>query len=354
MLYFYHCIIMDLESVNKYDINTATKSVQENPEVCDFDASAVDILVFIYRDCSPGKQPRLHLHYQHFMLECRMTPADSYLIWVIHHTGCIVFQKTKKEEYHCHFNVIVKKGITSVKFSTSFKPVFAQKVYYNEYNIQLYTPEGLLSTRYGAVRDTRDIYALETKEWNCTKISIYEYESTSFIQTMFYQMKLGFQLVTYPQYTLSKHVTQLVSTALFAFVRMLVDVRVRLLLLHVEVVDPFQSKPMNIYYVSLNVTQCQTNSLGMILVLTAKEVYETITWYRDTYKFLAPATILPIIKVPHQYLDINMYYLNRQPVTCVVDIDYRYYQLPVSEESHFAPLVGGVCKYVVSNLLQLS
>ena len=309
---------------------------------------------FMFRDCAPDKAPRLHVTYQHFSLECRMTSSASYLIWVIHHSGCIVFQKTKEEEYHCHFNVIVKKGITSVKFSTSFKPVFVQKVYYSEYNIQLYTAQGFLSTRYGAFRDTRDIYALETKEWNCTKLSIYEYESASFIQSMFYQMKLGFHQVTYPQYTLSKNVTQLVSTAMFAFVRMLVDVRVRLLLLHVEVVDPFEDKPINMYYISFNVTQCQTNSLGMILVLTAKEVYETRAWYRDTYKFLAPATVLPIIKVPHQYLDINMYYLNRQPVSCVVNIDYRYYQLPVSEDSHLAPLEGGVCKYVVSNLLKLS
>ena len=29
MLYIYHCIIMDLELVNKHDINTATKSVKK-------------------------------------------------------------------------------------------------------------------------------------------------------------------------------------------------------------------------------------------------------------------------------------------------------------------------------------
>ena len=286
------------------------------------------------------------------MLECRMKSVNFYLIWVIHHTGCIVFQKTKEEEHYCHFNVLVKKGIASMKFSTSFNPVFAQKIYYSEYFILLYTIQGLMSTRYAAVKNTNKIYALETNEWNCTKISISEYESTSLIQTMFYQMKLDIQLVTYPQYTLNKNVTMQLSTASFAFIRMLVDVSVPFMQFHVEVVDPFQDKPNNMYYISFNVIQCQTNSLGMILVLTAKEVYHTITWYRDTYKFLAPATILPIIKVPHQYLDINMYYLNRQPVTCVVKIDYRYYKLPMDGDSHLVPQAGGVCKYVVSNRLK--
>ena len=288
------------------------------------------------------------------MLECRMTSVNSYLIWVIHHTGCVVFQKTKEEEYHCHFNLLVKKGIASMKFSTSFNPVFAQKIYYSEYTILLYTLQGFVNARYAAVKITNDIYALETNEWNCTKISIYEYESTSYIQTMFYQMKLDIQLVTYPHYTLNKNVTMQLSTASFAFIRMLVDVSARLLLFHVEVVDPFQDKPNNMYYISFHVTQCQTNSLGMLLVLSAKEVYETITWYRDTYKFLAPATVLPMIKVPHQYLDINMYYLKRQPITCVVNIDYRYYQLPANEDLHLYPLVGGLCKFIVSNRLKLS
>ena len=305
----------------------------------------------MFRDCSLDKSRPLLVPYQHFMLECRRTSIASYLIWIIHRTGCIVFQKTKKKEYHCHFNVIVEKGITSMKFSTSFYPVFAQKIYYSKYDIQLYTEHGFLSTRYSDFRNAREIYTLETNEWNCTKITIYEYESALFIQTMFYQMKLDFQLVTYPQYTLSRNVTKLVSTAMFAFVRMLVDVSVSVLRFRIEVVYSFQHKPYNIYYMSFNVTGCQKNSLGMILVLSAKDVYETKTWYRDTYRFLAPATVLPIIKVPHQYLDINMYYLNRQPVSCVVNIDYRYYQLPVDEKLHLVPLVGGICKYLVSNQL---
>ena len=310
----------------------------------------------MYRDCSPDKpqQNSTTVYYHHFMLNCQMSSYTSYVIWITHHTGCVVFQKTKEEEYECYFNVLGEKGSTSVKFSASFNPVFAQKIYYSKYNIQLYTAQGIFITRYDAFQNTRDINALQSNEWNCTKILIYEYESTASIQTMFYQIKLGVQHLFYPHYTLSKNVTQLQSAAPLAFVRMLIDVSAPFLILLVRVTNIFKDKPNNIYYISFSVAQCQKNSSGLLLVLTAKEVYENIVWYRDTYTFLAPATVLPVVKVPHQYLDINMYYLNTQPTSCVVNIDYRYNLLPMDEDNHLAPVEKGSCTFVVSNLLKLS
>ena len=306
--------------------------------------------VFIFRHCSPENPDLLKVYYQHFKLECRMTSKDTYLIWIVHHTGCIVFQKTKKQDYHCFFNVLTEKGFSVMKFSASFKPIFAQRTFYSHYTIHLYSEQHYHTARYAIIRTTPDITELETTEWNCTKITIYEYESITPIQTMFYQMKLDIHPETYPQYTLSKNVTTLLSTATFAFIRMLVDVSVPLLRLHLEVVDPFKVEPYNIYYISLNVTQCQKNSPGMILVLTGKKVYYHHAYYRDTYKLLSPATILPIIKVPFQYLDINLYYLRREAVSCIVNIEYRYYRFPLLDNSRFIPLTGGgPCKYLVSD-----
>ena len=293
------------------------------------------------------------------MLECSTNNdrnKNSFLIWIVHSTGCIVFQKTKGKEYECFFNVIAEKGFSSMNFFASFNPTFAQKIFYSDYVIQLYTIQGYHRTRYALFRKTPNIIDLEKTKWNCTKIMIYEYESATLIQTMFYQLKLDIQLETYPQYTLSSNVTTLVSTASFAFIRMLVDASIRLLRLHVEVVDPFRVQMSNIYYTSLNVTQCQKDSFGMILVLTGKKVYPSKVYYRDTYKFLYPATILPIIKVPFQYLDINLYYLKREPVSCIVNIEYRYYQFPPLENiSRLHPATDlGACNYLVSVRLAVS
>ena len=292
----------------------------------------------------------VHVQYHHFMLECRLVANNQYQLWIIQDTGCIVFQKTKEEEYSCYFNVLVYKGIVSMTFSASFNPVFAHNIYYNEYYLHLYTVKGFVTARYAQFKNTKDIDDIENLIYNCTKILLYEYESSTFIQTMFYQMKLVRYPAIYPQFTMNKNGVMLKSTSRFAFIRMIVDPGALVLQFLIAVANPFLlAQPHNIYYMSFNVTQCQKNSPGMILILSAKLSYSTEAWYRDTYTFLAPAAVLPIIKVPFQYVDIYLYYLKKEAISCIVNIDYRYYPLSKLENPDLMSIHKSYCKYMVSD-----
>ena len=289
------------------------------------------------------------VQYQHFKLKCRKNEKESYAIWIVQSTGCVVLQKTTQKKYECYLNVLAKTGITMTQFSSSFNPIFAHKVFLNEYAVQLYTIRGLRKSNYAAYRETEKTIQLEAINQNCTKISIYEYDSGTLIQSMYYQMKLDMQHVAYHQYTLSKNSTRIVSTTPFAFFRMVVDVSVLLLLARLEATVPFHTEYLyNIYYISLYVTQCDENSPGMVLVLSAKVIYTGNPWYRDTYKFLDPAIILPIIKIPCSYLDINLYYLVEEATTCIVNIDYRYYPLAMSTKPNIVYQDRDACTFVVS------
>ena len=296
------------------------------------------------------------VQYQHFQLECRKTEKDIYVIWIAQYTGCVVLQKTTQQEYMCFLNVLVESRITEAQISTSFNPIFAHTPFRNDYSIQLYTIRGLHMGRYTVYRETT---YLEDSKWNCTKISIFEYDSGALIQSMFYQIKLDMQPATYHQYTLSKNVTYIVSTATFAFFRMIVFASERMfnLMVRLEAKDLFHAdhaRFYNIHYISLNVTQCQKDSPGMILVLSAKIATMEDPWFRDTYKFLDPAMTLPIVKIPLEYLDINLYYLMEEATTCIVNIDYRHYLLALSMNPNVPFIDRGACTFVVSVQIKLA